>query len=184
MTKVIPHWEFIPDEIIARTHFDNKPIKVDFTGALAQAIRDEAKETGKHDIEVIHGYLTDYLEAENLPKKVPVNCLPIQAQVDGSLAALLRKNAAARGISPEDSAIEILSEVFDVPRPQVSKRGKRKPVPKGLAFTVEVPGIVAQAIRRSNYPNPISSDLIVGILRGYFPDPNDQPLIPGMEECM
>lgn len=184
MTKVIPHWEFIPDEVIAGTHFDKKPIKVDFTGVLAQAIRDEAMETGKHDIEVIHGYLVDYLADRNLPRKVPVNCLPIRAQVGGTLAAHLRKNAAARGISPEDSAIEILSEVFDIPRPQARKREKQKPVPKGLAFTVEVPGIVAQAIRRSNYPKPISSDLIVGILLDYFPDPNGQPVIPGMEVCV
>jgi hypothetical protein len=173
-------WDFIPQEVRDAVRTNDDPIDVDCYGPLAQAIRDEAVETGKSDFEVVYHYLFKFLDTDKLPKVPPVNCLPVRVRVIGDLAALLGANAAARGISPQDSAIEILSEIFDVPHPQAKKRGKGKSVPKGLAFTVQVPGIVCQVIRRNIWPTSISSEYILGVLRGYFPDPNDHPRIPGL----
>lgn len=174
------HWEFIPKEVVDAVRVSNEPIDVDFYGDLAQAIRDEAAETSKTDVEVVYHYLYKWLRTDKVPEEIPANCLPVTVRVIGELATLLRKNAASRGISPRDSAIEILCEVFGVKHPLTKKRGKRKSIPKGLAFNVKVPGIICQVIRRQIWPASLSSEYIVGVLRNYFPDPNDHPRFPGL----
>jgi hypothetical protein len=186
MSRESQHWDFIPKEVVDALQVSDAAIKVDIYGDLARAIRKEAKETGETDSDIVHKYLLEYLADKNLPKKVPANRHPVTVTVSGPLASLLRANAESRGLSPQDSAIEILCAVFEVAHPRFRKNGNKqtgKPIPKGLAFTVLVPGVVAQAIRRANYGKSVTGSFIASILRGYFRDPNDQPVIPGMEVC-
>lgn len=129
---IIPHHSFIPDSVVLGTKFDDSEVEVHLTGKLAAAVRAEGKETGESDIEVVYRHLFDALDDQTLPKQVPPNSLPIRVRVDGKLADWLRDNAAKREISPEDSALEIIAEAFDIPRPTTRPIGKKKSIAKGL----------------------------------------------------
>jgi hypothetical protein len=181
---IIPHHPYIPDSVVLGTKFDDSDIEIHLTGKLADLVRLEAKEMGKTDVEVVYQRLLEFLNDNGLPKVLPANYLPIRFRVDGKLADALRKNAGRRGISPEESALEILAMAYDVPCPTIRPAGKKKRIAKGLSITIVIPGLMAQAMRMRNYPNNLTSEQVVATLLWVFRDPEDFPPIPGMEECL
>ena len=123
----IPHWSFIPDEVVNALKFSDQKINVTLLGPVAAAVRDEARETSRTDEEVVCSILEAYLTPGTWSPGPRTNYLPIEVTVKGALAQALRRNAATQGISPEDSALAILSDAFGFGVPPKAVAPKPRP---------------------------------------------------------
>lgn len=177
--KVVTHGPWIPEDVARMYKHPKGPIVLNLTGILAMAIREEAKETNQDELSVVIGYLEQYLIKRKIPWRRPTNSRPIIVEVSGDLAIALKKNAHEQGLSPEDSAIGILCDVFDLQLTPVRPKGQGTQAPTGPKFSLTIPGSVAKATREAAHPTRVDSKFICGILHEYF-FVVDTPRIPGL----
>ena len=177
--KVLTHGPWIPEEVARKYKHSKGKIVLNLTGLLAMAIRVEAKETNQDELSVVIGYLEQFLIKRKVPWRRPANSLPLDVEISGALAIALMKNADVQDLSPEDSAIKILCEVFDLPLTPVKPKGQGRQAPTGPKFSLTIPGSVAKAVREAAFPTRVDSKFICDNLytRLFVAD---TPRIPGL----
>ena len=177
--KVLTHGPWIPEEVARLYKVSKGQIVLHLTGLLAKAIRVEAKETNQDELSVVIGYLEQYLIKRPIPWRRPTTSQPLDVEVSGGLAIALKKNADALELSPEDSAIAILCEVFEIQRPSVRPKGVGAHAPTEPKITLTIPGSVAKAAMEAAYPTRVDSKYILDILYRRLLVV-DTPQIPGL----